>query len=84
MSGAPSPRSVFTKRSGTQNAHDRVNDSQSFKRAKFWFWPIVLGVTIFSGLFAGIQGAFIGFFYGLVVGGFLLHESLRMKKSEKR
>jgi hypothetical protein len=84
MSGASSPRSVFTKRSGKQHAHDMVNDSPAFKRAKFWFWPIVLGVTIFSGFFAGIQGAFIGFFYGLVVGGFLLHESLQVKKREKR
>jgi hypothetical protein len=32
------------------------------------------------GFFAGIQGAFVGFFYGLVGGGFLLHESLQVKK----
>jgi hypothetical protein len=32
------------------------------------------------GFFGGIQGAFVGFFYGLVGGGFLLHESLQVKK----
>jgi hypothetical protein len=39
-----------------------------------------LSFTIGFGIFAGIQGAFIGFFYGLVGGGFLLHESLQKKK----
>ena len=24
-----------------------LNDSAEFKRARFWFWPIVFGVTIF-------------------------------------
>lgn len=80
MPGASSPRSVFTKRSDDQNAHERLEDSPAFKRARLWFWPIVISVTIFFGFFAGIQGAFIGFFYGLVGGGFLLHESLHVKK----
>jgi len=48
----------------------------NFRRARFWFWPIVCCFTIFFGLFAGIQGAFVGFFYGLVGAGFLLYESL--------
>jgi hypothetical protein len=57
-----------------------LEDSPAFKRAKFWFWPIVIIITIFFGFFAGIQGAFIGFFYELAGGGFLLHESLQDKK----
>jgi hypothetical protein len=57
-----------------------LNDNPEFKRARFWFWPIVISVTIFFGLFAGIQGAFVGFFYGLAGGGFLLHESMQAKK----
>jgi hypothetical protein len=80
MPGASSPRSVFTKRSDDQNVHKLLEDSPAFKRAKFWFWPIVLSVTLFFGLFAGIKGAFVGFFYGLAGGGFLLHESLQVKK----
>jgi len=68
MPGASSPWSVFTKTSGNKNEPDRVHDSMAFRRAKFWFWPIVLSITLFFGFFAGIQGAFIGFFYGRVVG----------------
>jgi hypothetical protein len=83
MPGASSPRSVFTKRSDDQNAHELLEDSPAFKRARLWFWPIVISVTIFFGFFAGIQGAFIGFFYGLVGGGFLLHESMQVKKKGK-
>jgi hypothetical protein len=80
MPGTSSFRSFFKKTSDEQNAGELLEDSPAFKRAKFWFWPIVLSVTICFGIFAGIQGAFIGFFYGLVGGGFLLHESLRVKK----
>jgi Mg2+/citrate symporter len=80
MPGASSSRSVFTKRSDDQNVHKLLEDSPAFKRAKFWFWPIVLSVTLFFGLFAGIKGAFVGFFYGLAGGGFLLHESLQKEK----
>jgi hypothetical protein len=35
---------------------------------------------MFFGFFAGIQGAFVGFFYGLAGGGFLLYESLPENK----
>jgi hypothetical protein len=80
MPGTSSSRSFFKKTSDEQNAGELLEDSPAFRRAKFWFWPIVLSVTICFGIFAGIQGAFIGFFYGLVGGGFLLHESLRVKK----
>lgn len=80
MPGTSSFRYFFKKTSDEQNAGELLEDSPAFKRAKFWFWPIVLSVTICFGIFAGIQGAFIGFFYGLVGGGFLLHESLRVKK----
>lgn len=54
-------------------------DSWNLKKARFCFWPIVICFTIFFGLFAGIQGAFVGFFYGLVGAGFLLYESLPVK-----
>jgi hypothetical protein len=47
-----------------------------YGKARFWFFPIVICFTISFGFFAGIQGAFIGFFYGLACGGFLLYESL--------
>jgi hypothetical protein len=80
MPGTSSSRSFFSKTSDEQNAGELLENSQAFKRAKFWFWPIVLSVTICFGILAGIQGAFIGFFYGLVGGGFLLHESLQVKK----
>jgi hypothetical protein len=55
------------------------HDSWNLKKARFWFWPIVICFTLFFGLFAGIQGAFVGFFYGLVGAGFLLYESLPVK-----
>jgi hypothetical protein len=80
MPGTSSSRSFFTKTSDRQNTVGLPEDNLAFKRARFWFWPIVLSVTICFGFFAGIQGAFIGFFYGLVGGGFLLHESLQKKK----
>jgi hypothetical protein len=80
MPGTSSSRSYFTKKSDEQNPGETLGDSPAFNRARFWFWPIVLSVTICFGFFAGIQGAFIGFFYGLAGGGFLLHESLRVKK----
>jgi hypothetical protein len=82
MPGASSPRSVFIKTSRDQNVCDRVNNNPAFKRARFWFWPIVVSFTIFFGFFAGLQGAFVGFFYGLVCGGLLLHESLKVKEEE--
>jgi hypothetical protein len=80
MPGTSSSRSFFTKTSDGQDAGEQSEDRLAFKRARFWFWPIVLSVTICFGYFAGIQGAFIGFFYGLVGGGFLLHESLQKNK----
>lgn len=80
MPGASSSRSFFAKTSEELNTRKAMEDSPSFKRARFWFWPIVISVTIFFGFFAGIQWAFVGFFYGLVGGGFLLHESLHIKK----
>jgi hypothetical protein len=56
------------------------HDNWNLKRARFWFWPVVICFTIFFGLFAGIRGAFVGFFYGLVGAGFLLYESLPANK----
>jgi hypothetical protein len=80
MPGTSSFRSFCTKTSDGQNAAEVSEDNQAFRRARFWFWPIVLSLTICFGFFAGIPGACIGFFYGLVAGGFLLHESLRVEK----
>jgi len=80
MPGTSSSRSFITRISDDRSAHALLDESPAFKRARFLFWPIVLSVTIFFGFFAGIQGAFIGFFYGLAIGGFLLHESLKVKK----
>jgi len=69
MPGTSSFRSFFTKTSGGQNAGEVSDDSRAFKRAKFWFWPIVLSVTICFGFFAGIQGALV-FSTDLLAGGF--------------
>jgi len=57
-----------------------VHHSWDYKRAKFWFWPIVICFIIFFGFFAGTEGAIVGFFYGLACGGFLLYESLPTDK----
>jgi hypothetical protein len=51
-----------------------------YGKARFWFFPIVICFTLFFGVFAGIQGAIVGFFYGLAGGGFLLYESLPVNK----
>lgn len=66
--------------SGIKNKMLIMHDSWDYKRARFWFWPIVICFTMFFGFFAGIQGAFVGFFYGLAGGGFLLYESLPENK----
>lgn len=76
-----SPRQYGSKESlDGQDKIRALNESAEFKRAKFWFWPIVFGGTIFFGFFDGIKGAFVGFLYGVVGGLFLLHESLRADK----
>jgi hypothetical protein len=80
MPGTSSLRSFLKKKSDEQNSNELSEDSSAFKRARFWFWPIVISITIFFGFFGGIQGAFVGFFYGLAGGGFLLHESMQTKK----
>jgi hypothetical protein len=66
--------------SNIKNEIQILQDSWDYKRARFWFWPIVFGVTIFFGLFNGIKGAFVGFLYGVVAGLFLIHESLPVNK----
>lgn len=80
MPGASSHSSVFSKTYDNENVHEMLNDSPAFRRARFWFWPIVISVTIIFWFFAGLPGAFVGFFYGLVGGGLLLHESVRGEK----
>jgi len=56
-------------------------NNPGFERAKLLFLPIVAGVTLFFGFFYGINGAVVGFMYGLVGGLFVLHESLPVKKN---
>ena len=57
-----------------------LNNRSKLQKAKFWFWPIVTGVTIFFGLINGIKGAVVGFMYGVVAGLFLIQESLQVDK----
>jgi hypothetical protein len=57
-----------------------LHETWDYQKARFWFGPIVTGVTVLFGIFAGINGAFIGFFYGIVAGLFLIHESLPVSK----
>ncbi len=42
MPGTSSPRSFFTKTSDGQNTDELLEDNLAFKRARFWFWPIVI------------------------------------------
>ncbi len=56
-------------------------NSPGLERAKLLFLPIVGGVTLFFGFFYGINGAIVGFMYGVIGGLFVLHESLPAKKS---
>ena len=65
---------------GIKNEMKMLYDSWDFKKARFWFWPVVTGITVFFGLFDGIKGAFVGFLYGIVVGLFIIHESLPVNK----
>jgi hypothetical protein len=65
-------------RNGIQILRSRWN----YERARFWFWPIVFGFTIFCGIFNVIKGAFFGFIYGVIAGLFLIHEGLLENKKE--
>jgi len=56
-------------------------DYKKYRRAKLLFVPIVVGVTIFFWFFEGIEGAMVGFGYGIVGGLFLIHESLAVNKN---
>ncbi len=56
-------------------------NNPGLERAKLLFLPIVGGVTLFFGFFYGINGAIVGFMYGVIGGLFVLHESLPAKKS---
>lgn len=58
----------------------KLHYSTGFKRAKYWFWPVVFGFTMVFGVLDGIKGAFVGFLYGVAAGLFLLHESLKGDK----
>ena len=82
MPGTSSPRSFFTKTSEEQNSRELLEEGPAFRRAKFWFWPIVISVTLFFGFFAGIRGHLLVFSTGLLEGGFFSMKVLRRKKSE--
>ena len=85
MSRDSQPQHVITRTLDDQHEMDILNDRAEYQRAKFFFWPIVIGFTIFMGLFAGIQGAVMGFFFGLLAGGvFLLRGWMWMKDSENK
>ncbi len=56
-------------------------NNPEFERAKLLFLPIVAVVTLFFGFFYGINGAVVGFMYGLIGGLFVIHESLPVKKN---
>ena len=56
------------------------NSTLTYKRARFWFWPVVTTLTMVFWLFDGIKGAFFGFLYGIIAGLFLIHESLFSNK----
>lgn len=57
------------------------NYSGKYRRAKLLFVPIVVSVTIFFWLSNGINGAMVGFGYGLIGGLFVIHESLNVNKN---
>jgi hypothetical protein len=63
-----------------QNRMHILHDGWNYKKARFWFWPIVTGFTVLFGFFNGTEGAFIGFLYGVVAGLLLIHESLMANK----
>ena len=56
-------------------------DNGKYHRAKLLFVPIVVSVTISFWLFEGIEGAMVGFGYGIIGGLFLIHESLTANKN---
>ena len=76
----PSPHYGITSTLDDQKHLQILNNNSEFRRAKFWFWPIVFGGTIIFGFINGIKGAFVGFVYGVIAGLFLIHESLNVNK----
>jgi len=67
---------------GDDKTENRIfKDNGKYRRAKLLFVPIVVGVTMVFWLFEGIEGAMIGFGYGIVGGLFLIHESLAVKRN---
>jgi Mg2+/citrate symporter len=57
-----------------------LDNRSKFQKAKFFFLPVVTGVTIIFWLINGIKGAIVGFMYGVVAGLFIIHESLQVNK----
>jgi hypothetical protein len=60
-----------------------LRETWDYPKARFWFWPVVGVVTLFFGVIAGINGVFVGFFYGVIAGLFLIHESLPSGKKRR-
>ena len=63
-----------------RNGIQKFRSHWNYERARFWFWPIVFGFTMFCGILNGVKGAFFGFMYGVIAALFLIHESLLEKK----
>ena len=64
-----------------KNASRVFRDNKKYRRAKLLFVPIVIGVTMFFWFFEGLEGAMVGFGYGILGGLFLIHESLAVNKN---
>ena len=64
-----------------KNASRVFRDNKKYRRAKLLFVPIVVGVTMFFWFFEGLEGAMVGFGYGILGGLFLIHESLAVNKN---
>ena len=58
-----------------------MTGNKRYRRAKLLFVPIVIGVTMLFWFFEGLEGAMVGFGYGIVGGLFLIHESLAPNKN---
>ena len=63
------PHDSSTRYGSTGSLDDRkdmqiVNDGERFKQARFWFWPIVFGVTLFLGSLMELRVHLLVFYTG--------------------